>query len=77
MALFDGPTENKRTLFEGAQGVMLDIDHGTYPFVTKQYRGRAAATGVIGPTDIGFVLGITKPIQRELAVARFNWRFWC
>ena len=51
---------NKRVLFEGAQGVMLDIDHGTYPFVTSSntVAGQAATGAGTGPTDIGFVLGI-------------------
>lgn len=52
----------KRILFEGAQGAMLDIDHGTYPFVTSSntVAGQAAAGTGFGPHRIGFVLGITK-----------------
>ena len=54
----------KKVMFEGAQGALLDIDHGTYPFVTSSsataggavYRG----TGVYGPTSIGTVIGVTK-----------------
>ena len=55
-------SDNKRILFEGAQGIMLDIDHGTYPFVTSSntVAGQAATGAGIGPTHIGFVLGITK-----------------
>ena len=55
-------SHNKHILFEGAQGVMLDIDHGTYPFVTSSntVAGQAATGAGIGLTDIGFVLGITK-----------------
>ena len=60
--LADARASSKRILFEGAQGVMLDIDHGTYPFVTSSntVAGQAATGSGIGPTDIGFVLGITK-----------------
>jgi adenylosuccinate synthase len=51
-----------RILFEGAQGAMLDVDHGTYPFVTSSNTVAAqAAIGTgIGPDQVGFVLGITK-----------------
>ncbi|MDE0390299.1 MAG: adenylosuccinate synthase, partial [Rhodospirillales bacterium] len=54
--------EGKRILFEGAQGAMLDIDHGTYPFVTSSntLAGQAAAGAGVGPGAIGYVLGITK-----------------
>ena len=52
----------KRVLFEGAQAVMLDVDHGTYPFVTSSNTVAAtAASGAgVGPASIGFVLGIAK-----------------
>ena len=49
-------------MFEGAQGTMLDIDHGTYPFVTSSSAtagGAATGTGV-GPTAIGTVISVTK-----------------
>ncbi|MCS6761587.1 MAG: adenylosuccinate synthase [Candidatus Devosia symbiotica] len=51
-----------RILFEGAQGALLDNDHGTYPFVTSSntVAGQAAAGSGLGPTAIGYVLGITK-----------------
>jgi len=54
--------ENKRILLEGAQGTMLDIDHGTYPYVTSSSTVSAGAcTGLgINPKDIGVVTGITK-----------------
>src|SRR5207253_152924 len=54
--------EGKRILFEGAQGALLDIDHGTYPFVTSSNTVAAqAATGSgLGPRAIGYVLGICK-----------------
>jgi adenylosuccinate synthase len=52
----------KRVLFEGAQGTMLDIDHGTYPFVTSSnpIAGAACTGSGIGPTRIDRVLGVTK-----------------
>jgi adenylosuccinate synthase len=52
----------KRILFEGAQGALLDVDHGTYPFVTSSNTvAAAAATGSgVGPQAIGYVLGIAK-----------------
>jgi adenylosuccinate synthase len=54
--------EGKRILFEGAQGALLDVDHGTYPFVTSSNTVAAqAATGSgMGPSSIGYVLGICK-----------------
>jgi adenylosuccinate synthase len=54
--------EGKRILFEGAQGALLDVDHGTYPFVTSSNTVAAqAATGSgLGPSAIGYVLGICK-----------------
>jgi adenylosuccinate synthase len=52
----------KRMLFEGAQGTLLDIDHGTYPFVTSSntVAGQAAIGSGLGPSAVGYVLGITK-----------------
>src|SRR5690606_31918579 len=52
----------ERILFEGAQGTLLDIDHGTYPFVTSSntVAGQAAAGSGVGPNTIDYVLGITK-----------------
>ena len=57
----------KKILFEGAQGILLDVDHGTYPFVTSSNTvASAAATGSgCGPNSINYVLGITKLIQLE------------
>ena len=54
--------EGKKILFEGAQGILLDVDHGTYPFVTSSNTvASSAATGSgCGPNSIGYVLGITK-----------------
>ena len=66
-------SDNKRILFEGAQGVMLDIDHGTYPFVTSSntVAGQAATGTGFGPTNIGFVLGITKAYTTRVGSGPF------
>jgi adenylosuccinate synthase len=54
--------DSKRVLFEGAQGVLLDVDHGTYPFVTSSnvVSGQAAAGSGVGPGKIKYVLGLVK-----------------
>ena len=54
--------EGRRILFEGAQGALLDVDHGTYPYVTSSnvVAGQAAAGSGMGPRGPGFVLGIVK-----------------
>ena len=60
--LNDAIREGKSVMFEGAQGTLLDIDHGTYPFVTSSSAtagGASIGTGV-GPTAIGTVIGVTK-----------------
>jgi len=63
----------KRVLFEGAQGVMLDIDHGTYPYVTSSntVAGQAAAGSGTGPMNTGFVLGITKAYTTRVGSGPF------
>ena len=60
--LDDRKRAGARILFEGAQGTLLDIDHGTYPFVTSSntIAGQAAAGSGVGPGSIDYVLGITK-----------------
>jgi len=60
--LDDARRSGKRILFEGAQGTLLDIDHGTYPFVTSSntVSGQAAIGSGMGPGAINYVLGITK-----------------
>ena len=65
--------DSKRVLFEGAQGVMLDVDHGTYPFVTSSntVAGQAATGAGTGPTNIGFVLGITKAYTTRVGSGPF------
>jgi len=63
----------KRILFEGAQGALLDIDHGTYPFVTSSNTVAAqAATGSgLGPGVVGYVLGITKAYTTRVGLGPF------
>ncbi|MBN8996143.1 MAG: adenylosuccinate synthase [Rhizobiales bacterium] len=63
----------KRILFEGAQGLLLDIDHGTYPFVTSSntVAGQAAAGAGIGPRDVGYVLGIAKAYTTRVGEGPF------
>jgi adenylosuccinate synthase len=62
-----------RILFEGAQGTLLDIDHGTYPFVTSSntVAGQAAAGSGLGPSAVGFVLGITKAYTTRVGEGPF------
>ena len=63
----------KRILFEGAQGVMLDVDHGTYPFVTSSHTiaGQAAGGTGMGPGAIDYVLGITKAYTTRVGAGPF------
>jgi len=65
--------EGKRILFEGAQGALLDVDHGTYPFVTSSNTVAAqAATGSgLGPGAIGYVLGICKAYTTRVGAGPF------
>ena len=64
---------DKRILFEGAQGIMLDVDHGTYPFVTSSntVAGQAATGSGTGPITIGYVLGITKAYTTRVGSGPF------
>jgi adenylosuccinate synthase len=63
----------KRILFEGAQGVLLDVDHGTYPFVTSSNTvgGTVASGSGTGPSAAGFVLGITKAYTTRVGSGPF------
>jgi adenylosuccinate synthase len=65
--------EGKRILFEGAQAVLLDIDHGTYPYVTSSntVAGQAAAGAGVSPRDIGTVLGIVKAYTTRVGEGPF------
>ena len=71
--LDDARRGGKRILFEGAQGTMLDVDHGTYPFVTSSNTAAAfAAVGSgMGPSAIGYVLGITKAYTTRVGSGPF------
>ncbi|MGD9866403.1 MAG: adenylosuccinate synthase [Hyphomicrobiales bacterium] len=73
-ALLDGQRrQGKRILFEGAQGALLDVDHGTYPYVTSSNTVAAqAATGSgIGPGALNYVLGITKAYTTRVGEGPF------
>ncbi|MFQ5955801.1 MAG: adenylosuccinate synthetase, partial [Kiloniellales bacterium] len=63
----------KRILFEGAQGAMLDVDHGTYPYVTSSntVAGQAAVGSGLGPKAIDYVLGITKAYTTRVGSGPF------
>jgi adenylosuccinate synthase len=65
--------EGKRILFEGAQGAMLDVDHGTYPFVTSSntVAAQAAIGSGLGPSAIGYVLGICKAYTTRVGAGPF------
>ena len=65
--------EGKDVMFEGAQGTLLDIDHGTYPYVTSSNPtagGAATGTGV-GPRDLDYILGITKAYTTRVGAGPF------
>ncbi len=66
-------SQNKKILFEGAQGVLLDVDHGTYPFVTSSNTvASSAATGSgCGINSINYVLGITKAYTTRVGEGPF------
>ncbi|MFZ4690176.1 MAG: adenylosuccinate synthase [Polymorphobacter sp.] len=71
--LRDAKTSRSRILFEGAQGVLLDVDHGTYPFVTSSnvVAGQAAAGSGMGPNAVGYVLGIVKAYTTRVGSGPF------
>ncbi len=71
--LNDRRRRGDRILFEGAQGVMLDIDHGTSPYVTSSntVAGQIAAGAGIGPRAVGYVLGITKAYTTRVGSGPF------
>ncbi|AAV90311.1 adenylosuccinate synthase [Zymomonas mobilis subsp. mobilis ZM4 = ATCC 31821] len=71
--LADEQKKNRRILFEGAQGVMLDIDHGTYPYVTSSntIAGSAAGGSGMGASAVGFVLGIAKAYTTRVGAGPF------
>ena len=65
--------DGKRILFEGAQGALLDVDHGTYPYVTSSntVAGQAATGSGLGPGAIGYVLGIVKAYTTRVGEGPF------
>ena len=69
----------KRILFEGAQGIMLDVDHGTYPYVTSSntVAGQAAAGSGTGPGTVGYILGITKAYTTRVGSGPFPTELTC
>ena len=71
--LAEARARGRRILFEGAQGVLLDVDHGTYPFVTSSntVAGTAAAGSGTGPSGVGFVLGIAKAYATRVGSGPF------
>ena len=73
LTLNEARGRGRRILFEGAQGVLLDVDHGTYPFVTSSntVAGTAAAGSGLGPSAAGFVLGIVKAYTTRVGSGPF------
>lgn len=71
--LHDAHIDGQKILFEGAQGMMLDVDHGTYPYVTSSNMasGQAACGSGMGPDQIGYVLGITKAYTTRVGAGPF------
>jgi len=71
--LDDVRRSGQRILFEGAQGTMLDLDHGTYPYVTSSntVAGQAAVGSGLGPAAVGYVLGITKSYTTRVGSGPF------
>ncbi len=71
--LFETQRAGKNLLFEGAQGTLLDVDHGTYPFVTSSncVSGAAAAGSGVGPSALHYVLGITKAYTTRVGSGPF------
>ncbi len=65
--------QGKRILFEGAQGALLDVDHGTYPYVTSSntVAGQAATGSGMGPGHVGYVLGIAKAYTTRVGSGPF------
>jgi adenylosuccinate synthase len=73
VTLNEAKQAGRRILFEGAQGILLDVDHGTYPFVTSSntIAGTAAGGSGLGPSATGFVLGIVKAYTTRVGSGPF------
>jgi adenylosuccinate synthase len=73
LTLNEAKKRGDRILFEGAQGVLLDVDHGTYPFVTSSntIAGTASGGSGLGPSSVGFVLGIVKAYTTRVGSGPF------
>jgi adenylosuccinate synthase len=71
--LFEAQKAGRNLLFEGAQGTLLDVDHGTYPFVTSSncVAGAAAAGSGVGPEALHYILGITKAYTTRVGSGPF------
>ncbi len=71
--LFNGMNNNKTVLFEGAQGTHLDIEHGTYPFVTSSsvVAGNAANGSGVGPANLNEIIGIVKAYTTRVGAGPF------
>lgn len=77
--LYKASEESENVMFEGAQGTLLDIDHGTYPFVTSSNTtagGASTGTG-LGPLDLDYVLGITKAYTTRVGSGPFPTELFC
>ncbi len=79
LGLNEARKAGKRILFEGAQGVLLDVDHGTYPFVTSSntIAGTASSGSGLGPAAAGFVLGIVKAYTTRVGSGPFPTELEC
>ncbi len=71
--LYDALRQGKRVLLEGAQGTLLDLDHGTYPFVTSSnpVAGGALASAGLGPREVDRVIGVTKAYVTRVGAGPF------
>ena len=71
--LEEARVKGERVLFEGAQGIMLDVDHGTYPYVTSSntVSANAASGSGVGPRSVNYVLGITKAYTTRVGTGPF------
>ncbi|MBX6318585.1 adenylosuccinate synthase [Pigmentiphaga sp.] len=72
-ALYEASAAGHKLLFEGAQGALLDVDHGTYPYVTSSncVAGAASAGAGVGPQKLEYVLGITKAYATRVGSGPF------